>query len=277
MISKKFWSYIDVLGGAVTPEGCGRLAESLASAGAADVRQFADDLVEAVRAFAPRHQSQAVWDVSEPATAPALLMSDDVFLYARLAVVAAGQGTWQAVLADPAAMSGRWRVADAEGLLDVVPAAYRRATGLDWDDDLVFDRPLDGDSARAEADGDHKWWNWYMCGHMYDVKAERVEFDAASYALEAVIDGNPAWRSWWDASGVPDLETFPFYTWEAVPKPRLSKGRKKVRVRFGFEAAVLHATPVQDLPRLAAEHQWAMLGYVQSRLGLPEMPPLPSP
>lgn len=71
--------------------------------------------------------------------------------------------------------------------------------------------------------------------------------------------------------------TCPFYTWDAVPKPRLSKGRKVVRIYFGFDAAVLHSTPVQNLPRLVAEHQRAMLGYAQSRLGLPDMPPLPSP
>ncbi|WP_433320075.1 DUF4240 domain-containing protein [Micromonospora chersina] len=172
-------------------------------------RSLADDLVEAVRALTTaRHQSQAVWDVSKPATAPALAMSDDVFLYARLAVVAAGQRTWQAVLADPDAVSGRWRVADAEELLDVVPAAYRRATGLDWDDDLDFDMPLAGDGARAgagAAGGEDKWWTWYMCGHMYDVKGERDEFDDASSALKAAIDADPAWRAWRGASGVPDL------------------------------------------------------------------------
>jgi hypothetical protein len=281
VISAKFWSYIALLDGAATPEGCGRLVESLGSAGEAEVRQFADDLVEAVGALTTaRHQSQAVWDVSEPAAAPRLPMSDDVFLYARLAVVAAGQRTWQAVPADPDAMSDRWRVADAEELLDVVPAAYRYATGLDWDDDLVFDMPLAGDGARAEVGaggGEGKWWNWYMCGHMYDVKAERDEFDDASYALAAAIDADPAWRAWWGASGVPELETYPFYTWDAVPKPRLSKGRKVVRIHFGFDAAVLHSAPVRDLPGLAAEHQRAMLGYAQSRLGLPDMPPLPIP
>ncbi|MET8279167.1 DUF4240 domain-containing protein [Micromonospora sp. NPDC005174] len=278
MISEKFWSYIDLLDDAASPEGCGRLVESLGSAGEADVRQFADDLVEAVRALtSARHQSQAVWDVSEPAATPALPMSDDVFLYARLAVVAAGQRSWQAVCADPDAMSGRWHVADAEELLEVVPAAFRRATGLEWDEDLDFDMPLAGGGPGAEAGvaDDGKWWNWYMCGHMYDVKAERDEFDAVSYELEAAIDADRAWRAWWAGSGVPDLETYPFYTWDVVPKQRLSKGRKVVRVHFGFDAAVLHNTPVRDLPRLAAEHQRAMFEYAQARLGLPEMPPVP--
>ena len=49
------------------------------------------------------HQSQAVWDVSAPADAPTLRMSDVVLLGARPAGVAAGQRTWQAVLANWAA------------------------------------------------------------------------------------------------------------------------------------------------------------------------------
>ncbi|NES17335.1 MULTISPECIES: DUF4240 domain-containing protein [Micromonospora] len=280
MISEKFWSHVSALDGVVNPEGCGRLVESLAAGGEAEVRQFANDLATAVRALAtPQHLSQAVWDVSEPAAAPALPMSDDVFLYARLAVVAAGQSTWQTVVADANAMSGRWHVADAEELLEVVPQAFRRATGLDWDDELILDPPADSEDPRvgAGATGGHgKWWNWYMSGHMYDVKAERDDFDDAAYQLERAIDADPAWAAWWSNSGVPDLETYPSYTWDGVPKPRLSKGRKVVRVHFGFDAAVLHRTSVQDLPRLAAEHQRVMLQFVQSKLGLPEMPPLPT-
>ncbi|MFJ6199593.1 DUF4240 domain-containing protein [Micromonospora sp. NPDC092111] len=281
MTSEKFWRYVDVLGGAATSSGCGRLVEVLGSAGEADVRQFADDLVTAVRALAtPRHQTQAVWDVSEPATAAALPMSDDVFLYARLAVVAAGQRQWQTVVADPDVMSGRWQVADAEELLEVLPRAFRRATGLDWDDELIFDASPGSDQVGAPADatdGQEKWWNWYSCGHLYDVKAERDEFDNPSVALERAIDTDPAWMAWWSNSGVPDLETYPFYTWDAPPRPRLSRGRKVVRIHLGFDAALLHHTPVQDLPRLAAEHQRAMLQYAQSKLGLPELPPLPTP
>ncbi|WP_165944356.1 DUF4240 domain-containing protein [Micromonospora sp. KC213] len=279
MISEKFWSYIALLDGVVTPDRCTRLVERLAAAGEAGVRQFADDLAAAVNALdTPQHMSQAVWDVSEPADSPPVPMSDDVFLYARLAVVAAGLRTWRQVVADPGSLSGRWQVASAEELLEVAPRALEIATGLDWDHTPVVDVAAGSNDAAwgttAVEDND-KWWNWYMCGHEYDEKAVRDGFDSVAYDLERAIDSDAAWRAWWSNAGVPDLEVYPYYTWSVVPKPRLGKGRKVVRVHYGFDAAILHRASTQDLPQLAAEHQRAMLLFVQSKLGLPETPPLP--
>jgi hypothetical protein len=55
----------------------------------------------------------------------------DSFLYARCAVVARGQDTYNAVRADPTMMP---RNAEFESLLYVASTAYERKTGLEWDD-----------------------------------------------------------------------------------------------------------------------------------------------
>ncbi|NBE79941.1 DUF4240 domain-containing protein [Micromonospora rubida] len=281
MISEEFWSHIAVFDGVVTSHRCTRLAKRLAAAGEPAVLEFADDLAAAVYALdTPQHMARAVWDVSEPADSPSLPMSDDVFLYARLAVVAAGLQTWQRVAADADALSGRWQVASAEELLEVAPRALQMATGLDWDHETAVDMAA-GSNAVAwgtigvEEDENEEGPHWYSCGHGYDENAARDDFDTVSYALEKAIDSDPVWQAWWSSARVADLETYPYYTWTKVPKPRLGKGRRVVRVDFEFDAAILQSTSVPNLPRLAAEHQRMMLQFVQSKLGLPEIPPLP--
>ena len=60
-------------------------------------------------------------------------MSEDLFLYARCAVVAAGRWAFDEVLADPSQMAGTWPVFDGEHLLGMAPAAYELHTGDRFD------------------------------------------------------------------------------------------------------------------------------------------------
>lgn len=138
MTSADFWPLIALLEGEPSEEGLARLEDELVARGGDAAERFADDLALAVHAIdTPAHMRQPVKDVSEPDEGLALQMSPDVFLYTRLAVVAAGEQAWRRVLADPGALAGRWAVADGEALLYVAERAYERATGLAWEHEPV--------------------------------------------------------------------------------------------------------------------------------------------
>lgn len=64
-------------------------------------------------------------------------MGDDLFLYTRCAVVAAGRSTFSRVRADPTAIAGTWYAFDGEHLLTVAPTAYQRITKDEWDYDTT--------------------------------------------------------------------------------------------------------------------------------------------
>jgi hypothetical protein len=280
MVAEDFWSDIAVFDGVVTPQGCAVLVDRLAMRGEAAILGFADELAAAVYGLdTPEHLAQSVWDVSEP-DGPAIPMSEDVFLYARLAVVTAGRTTWQSVVADPSAMSGRWNVAAAEDLLDVAPQALRRSTGLEWDHESPCGMTTGSNTAAWGADAlneGEKWWRWYSCAHSYDLGADRDSFTLASHDLTCAIDTDDAWGTWWAHATVPDLELYPFYSMHVRDAPRLRKGRQVVRVQYSFDAAPLRFTPEEELPRLAADHHRTMLEFVRTRLRLPALPPLPPP
>lgn len=119
-IDPQFWQLIDTLGGSIGPENAGALAARLLAAGPRTTARFADGLQKALAALdTGDHAQRRVTDRSSgvgPVT-----MSDDLFLYARCAVIAQGEATWSRVAADPAAMSEDRRVFDGEWLLTVAP------------------------------------------------------------------------------------------------------------------------------------------------------------
>lgn len=128
-----------------------QLTDRLAEQSPADIVAFADHLAQVLHELdGPERAAQLVVDPTvddEPMT-----MSDDLFLYARCAVVAAGRRTFDVVLADPAQMARTWPVFDGEHLLGVAPAAYELATGDPFDHEAPVSYET-GSDIQAEGGG----------------------------------------------------------------------------------------------------------------------------
>ena len=129
----EFWKHIALLNGRADEPGCHRLYLALRRVDAAIVGDFQERLAEVLFHLDMRALSkQKVRDVDESRWRPRIPLSDDAFLYARCAVVAAGRAVYQGVLDDPGRFAGRWDLG-AEHLLNVAPDAYKGVTGREWD------------------------------------------------------------------------------------------------------------------------------------------------
>ena len=127
-----FWSLIDTLNGRIDAESPSELSAQLAQRGTDDIKAFSDVLAELVYAIDSRDRAeQLIVDPSE-GDEP-MSMGDDLFLYARCAVVIEGRDAYQRVLEDPPAMAGRWYAFEAEHLIYISAWAWEKATGTEWD------------------------------------------------------------------------------------------------------------------------------------------------
>lgn len=132
MTDDDFWALIGGLHGKADPEGIAALTEDLSHGPADRITSFAEHLAVALYALDTRERmSQPVRDTADGPESPAFPLSNEVFLYARCAVVAAGREVWQQVLGQPAAMSNTWDLG-AEELLYIAPVAFEHKTGSDW-------------------------------------------------------------------------------------------------------------------------------------------------
>ena len=92
MPNDEFWEYIELLGGANSPDGYTRLETELAKADLDTVVAFDARLTLAL--YALDSDCRAEWyRLNEPAQFG--FVSDDVFLYARADTVSAGRETWE--------------------------------------------------------------------------------------------------------------------------------------------------------------------------------------
>ncbi len=133
MIVDDFWRLIDTdLGGAIDEGKAGALTARLATYPPADILAFADHLAKLLYGL-DNPDSAAQLAVDPTVGSDPFSMSDDVFLYARCAVVSAGPLVYERVLTDPTQMAGSWPVFDGEYLLGIAPQAYQIATGDDYD------------------------------------------------------------------------------------------------------------------------------------------------
>jgi Protein of unknown function (DUF4240) len=129
MPDEEFWAYIDLLGGrAVDVEP---LVAALTREEPQRIKAFANTLARHLHKldlFALFRQP--VREPDEDPAADPMPLSDDGFLYARCAVVAAGLQRYEQVLADHAAFAGTWST-DGEALLYAAEEAWARRTGRD--------------------------------------------------------------------------------------------------------------------------------------------------
>ncbi|MFJ8658474.1 DUF4240 domain-containing protein [Streptomyces sp. NPDC093795] len=129
-----FWALIATLNSEATEESCHRLAEELSRRPVTDISGFAERLAEALyRLDQEKFGTLPLVDLTGRFGSP-FPQSSDVFLYARCAVVAAGQAVWESVFFDadkftPYTAGER----NGEWLLYVPDKAYELATGKEWD------------------------------------------------------------------------------------------------------------------------------------------------
>ncbi|MGW4287660.1 DUF4240 domain-containing protein [Streptomyces sp. NPDC004673] len=129
-----FWALIATLNGEATHANCQRLAEELSRRSVTDIIGFAECHAEALyRLDQEKFGSLPVIDLTARDGSP-FPQSADVFLYARCAVVAAGQAVWESVFSDVGKFAPYTATEyDGECLLYVPDKAYELATGEEWD------------------------------------------------------------------------------------------------------------------------------------------------
>ncbi|MFI5496071.1 DUF4240 domain-containing protein [Actinoplanes sp. NPDC051859] len=116
MTRDEFWALV---GTRKSDDDFTALTADLAGRDPANITAFADHLAELLHAL------------DTPAHAKAARAHNDWFLYVRCAALAAGQETYEQVLAHPAELR-RFRRREAEHLLTVAPSAYEMRTGQHW-------------------------------------------------------------------------------------------------------------------------------------------------
>ena len=129
-----FWALIATLNGKATHASCQRLAEELSRRSVPDIIGFAERHAEALyRLDQEKFGILPVFDMTDRNGRP-FPQSGDGFLYARCAVVAAGQAVWEGVFFDVDAFAPYTSTEyDGEWFLYVPDQAYELATGKEWD------------------------------------------------------------------------------------------------------------------------------------------------
>ncbi|MFF7759360.1 DUF4240 domain-containing protein [Streptomyces griseorubiginosus] len=129
-----FWAQIATLNGSATQMGCQRLAEELSLRPLPDIIGFAERHAEALyRLDQEKFGMLPVADLTDR-DGRSFPQSADAFLYARCAVVAAGQAIWEGVFFDVDKFAPYTSTEfDGEWLLHVPDRAYELATGKEWD------------------------------------------------------------------------------------------------------------------------------------------------
>ncbi|GGL98524.1 DUF4240 domain-containing protein [Nakamurella endophytica] len=131
MTEGDFWTLIAALGGSIDRIAAEGLADQLRARGEDAVTGFADHLAAALYAIDTSTGADQL--IVDPTAGPEpMTMSDDLFRYARCAVVAAGRPTWQRGPGRPDANGRRLGGLRREWLLTVAPDAYGAPTGRPW-------------------------------------------------------------------------------------------------------------------------------------------------
>lgn len=284
MPDPEFWSHIRSLGGSVSPAGIDRLVSALASAGEASIFRFAEDLAEALYALdTAQHAHQAVNDYEDDDSDTGS-MSDDVFLYARCAVVAAGQATWERIRADPSLLAGRWPLYSAEHLITVAPRAREEAVaggGWDYDTRVSYETGSNDDgwpstsplAASMDADGP-----WLEVGAGFDIGyRERTTYSMVRMATVELLRADTSWVQWWAGNGRTTLWLLPFYTRRPAINPTVKRGRTTVNAEFHIDASIGDVDDRRYLSERGRADILEMLEVVQQRLQLPPVPAAPPP
>ncbi|MFD9575354.1 DUF4240 domain-containing protein [Streptomyces sp. NPDC059982] len=126
----EFWKLIGYLDGHADELHCVQLTAILAQRPAGEITEFGERLAEALyRLDQEQFKALPVTDPDRPR-----FQTDDHFLYARCAVVAAGREVYEGVLSTSAGFAPYTATAmEGESLLYVASQAYLHVTGREWD------------------------------------------------------------------------------------------------------------------------------------------------
>ncbi|WP_329391619.1 DUF4240 domain-containing protein (plasmid) [Streptomyces sp. NBC_01351] len=139
MTWERFWQLVEVLGGEAgtetcedLEEACTRLTEVLSREPIEQIIGFGERLAEALyRLDQAAFGTLPVLGIQLSDGSP-LPQSDDGFLYARAAAVAAGRQAYESVFGHPERFA-RFTARGCEQLLYVHEEAFEHATGTEWD------------------------------------------------------------------------------------------------------------------------------------------------
>lgn len=261
--SERFWELIALTGGVCDEEALEPLSRALYAGGRAEVVAFAADVVLALAAIGTdEHACQRVRDVSEPQGADAPPMSDDVFLDARFAVVAAGHEAWHRVVVDPAAFAGEWHVADGELLLALVQEVHEEVVEEDWSPDGVV-YTLDS------------WLDW-RGGIDIGVPDPNVHGWAFGWFIDA-LGKDEVWAQWWATSGRSRLQVDEFRTPHPWFATTVRRRKDRVDVVTQSSCAALHTDDPAALVRAARDHVEDPILAAARKLRMPPVPAWPTP
>lgn len=261
--SERFWELIALTGGLCDEEALEPLSRALYAGGRAEVVAFAADMVLALTAIGTdEHARQPVRDISEPEGAEALPMSDDVFLDARFAVVAAGHAAWHRAVVDPAAFAGQWHVADGELLLALVQEVHDEVVEEDWSPDSVIHTR-------------DSWLEW-RGGIDVGVPTVHVHGWAFGWFIDA-LGKDEAWAQWWATSGRPRLQVDEFRTPHPWYATTVRRRKDRVHVAIHSSCAALHSDDAAALVRAALDHVQEPILATARKLRMPPTPEWPTP
>jgi len=260
-----FWALIAVLDGVPGEDAVQELTDRVALLPRPEVAAFAEHLAAALAALdTGPHRRQVVRDVSEPHGGPALPTSEETFLFVRCAVVAAGRQAWARVVAEPPRLAGAWHLVDGELLLTVVPEVQAR----------VFDAPPPP-AAPGPRRARHSRWLVGSAGFDRGVP-ESPRYGAQVRELVEAIETDPAWRAWWSAAGLDELELVPFHTGHEPPARTLRRARRRIEATLTLDGDRLATDDPQAIASLATDDVLTLLDLTRAELGLPDLPPLPA-
>lgn len=268
---EEFWLLVKTLGRYSGDEDFDRLTARLASRPEADITGFADRL------------AMVLWRLDTPAHfAAARTASDDVFLYVRCAVVAAGRSAYDRVLRKPAALE-KFADEEAELLLTVAEHAFEQATGMLWEHDTAVSYETGSNTAAwggAEPVpvGSSEPQTWLELSFGSGPAGPPRTYALFLHKVVEAVTADPAWRRWWAPAGVPSCELSLLLdgTGHASPEATVKTGRKRIRVHVTRDPGPFPTDDPAGLLARATDQIHDLLNLARERLGLGPLPPLPT-
>ena len=271
-----FWQLVRSLGPDPGDADFERLTGELATRSPEDIIGFEDRL------------AALLYALDTPAHAAAARAHNDWFLYVRCAGVAAGRGTYEEILAQPAKLR-RFASREAEHLLSVASGAYERSTGMLWEhqtpvsyesgsNTAAWGEPEPIPDAAGEPPGPRSWL--ILRSVIFLPDGWPAAYDRVVDHVGQALAADPAWQAWWEAAGIPECHLWLYLQAEEMlgpPGTTVKVGRERVEATLSQQPAPFPSTePAELLPRVVADVT-STLDAVRDRLGLPPLPPLSVP
>lgn len=121
------------------------------------------------------------------------------------------------------------------------------------------------------------WLHPLMGTTTVDGRAPQAYMVALQHVV-VTLDGDPAWRHWWDASGVPECELGIVAEGQVDhlrPSADIRKVRGKVRANFTCTAPATAGRRPAELFPLAVDEVTGMFEVIREAIGLGALPPVP--